>query len=339
MLPKSGLRVSKGSSVAMAVSACGTMAGLIRPLPRSRPFPMQQKVAFARPKSRVELTPWLMLAPYLLGLALLIALPAMLALLLAFTQYDALTPPTWIGGTNFRRLWADPIFWTALRNTLLYLTLAVPLRIGGAFLLALLFKPAGRGATIARATIYLPTVIPDIAYATIWLISFNPLYGPINLLLGALGLPTPGWTFEPWPALWALVIMAVWQLGEGFVVLLAVVRTVPQALYEASEMDGAGAWARFRFITLPILIPSLVLLVARDLILSLQANFVPSLVVTKGGPGYATVFIPLYTYWLAFDDLRFGYAAAVVWTLFLITFLVTGLQYLLARRWQYEGAF
>ncbi|HMN29654.1 MAG TPA: sugar ABC transporter permease, partial [Caldilineaceae bacterium] len=186
---------------------------------------------------------------------------------------------------------------------------------------------------------YLPAVIPDIAYATIWLISFNPLYGPVNLLLRSIHLPTPGWTIEPWPAVWALVIMAAWQLGESFVVLLVAVRNVPHELYEASAIDGANGWARYRFITLPLLIPSLVLLTARDLIVSLQANFVPSLVVTKGGPGYATLFIPLYTYWLAFDDLRFGYASAVLWTLYVVTLLVTLAQSWFGRRWSTADTF
>jgi multiple sugar transport system permease protein len=128
-------------------------------------------------------------------------------------------------------------------------------------------------------------------------------------------------------------------LGESFVVLLASARSVPAWLYDASAIDGAGLWARFRYITLPMLMPSLILLTARDLIVSLQANFVPSLVVTKGGPGYATLFIPLYTYWLAFDDLRFGYAAAVVWTLYGITLLVVAAQYMLGKRWQYAGTY
>jgi multiple sugar transport system permease protein len=280
-----------------------------------------------------------MLAPYMIGLLALVAIPSALALGLSFTSFDALTPPVWVGLTNFTRLWSDRLFWVALQNTLLYLALAVPLRITGAFLFALIFRPQSRGANMARAAIYLPTVIPDIAYATIWLVSFNPQFGPINLLLGAAGLPTPEWTVQPWSALWALVIMAAWQLGESFVVLLAAARSVPTWLYDASAIDGAGVWARFRYITLPMLIPSLVLLTARDLIVSLQANFVPSLVVTKGGPGYATLFIPLYTYWLAFDDLRFGYAAAVVWTLYGITLLIVAAQYAFGKRWQYAGTY
>jgi multiple sugar transport system permease protein len=180
-------------------------------------------------------------------------------------------------------------------------------------------------------------VIPNVAYGLIWLISFNPQYGPVNLLLGFLSLPTPAWTVEPWAALWALVIMAVWQLGECFVILLAAARNVPGQLYEASAMDGASVWAMHRHITLPLLLPSLLLLTARDLVVCLQANFVSSLIVTEGGPGYATLFIPLYTYWLAFDDLRFGYAATVAWTLYLLMVGAIVVQFVYARRWQDEG--
>jgi multiple sugar transport system permease protein len=286
-----------------------------------------------------QLTVAAMLAPYLLGIGGLVVIPALLALAIAFADYDALRPPVWIGLTNFARLWSDRLYWIALGNTFLYLALAVPLRIGGAFLLALLYKRQQAGIGLARTAVYLPTVIPNVAYGLIWLISFNPQYGPVNLLLGSLALPTPGWTVEPWPALWALVIMAAWQLGECFVILLAVARNVPDQIYEASTLDGAGAWAAYRHITLPLLLPSLLLLAARDLVVCLQANFVPSLIVTQGGPGYATLFIPLYTYWLAFDDLRFGYAAAVVWTLYLLVAGLVIAQFVYSRRWLYEGTF
>jgi multiple sugar transport system permease protein len=186
--------------------------------------------------------------------------------------------------------------------------------------------------------VYLPTVVPEIAYALIWLVALNPLYGPVNLILGGLGLPTPSWSTEPWPARFALVGIAVWQLGESFVVLLAALASIPRYLHEASALDGATTWARLRYILLPLLLPSLLLLTARDMILCLQTNFVPALVITKGGPGYATLFIPLYAYQRAFEDLRLGYAAAVVWTLYLITLLAVGLQWRLGRRRAYEGS-
>lgn len=282
---------------------------------------------------------YLMLLPYLVGLIGLVGLPSFLSIALALTDYDALTPPVWNGLANLKTLFGDRVFWISLGNTLLYLALAVPLRIGGAFLLALLFQRRSRGLNPARAAIYLPAIIPDVAYALIWLVALNPRFGPINLLLGALNLPAPVWVGEPWPARLALVLMAVWQLGEGFIILLASLNDIPPHLHEAAAIDGAGAWGRFRHVTLPLLLPRLMLLATRDILISLQANFVPSLIVTKGGPGYATFFLPLYSYLLAFDDLRFGYAAAVVWSMYLITALIVGLQYFIGRRWQHGDAY
>lgn len=284
-------------------------------------------------------TLYVMLLPYLIGLLGLVILPALLSLGLAFMRYDALTSPVWVGLANVERLISDRLFWLALGNTLFYLFLTVLLRMMGAFLLALLLQHQARGLDMARAIVYLPTVIPDVAYALIWLVALNPRFGPINLLLNALHLPAPAWTIEPWPARFALVIMAAWQLGEGFVILLASLNDIPPHLYEAAALDGAGKRGAFAHITLPLLLPRLLLLTARDLITSLQANFVPSLIVTKGGPGYATLFLPLYSYLLAFDDLRFGYAATIVWTMYLITMIVIGLQYIFAKRWQYDESY
>ncbi|RME66321.1 MAG: sugar ABC transporter permease [Caldilineae bacterium] len=272
-----------------------------------------------------------MLLPYLIGLTALVVLPSLLVVGLAFTRYDALTPPVWTGLENLRRLGQDRLFWIALGNSLLYLALATPLRVGGAFALALLLNRAGVGQRLASGIAALPTAIPDVAYALIWLVTFNPRYGPLNLLLGALGLPTPAWTIDPDTALWALVIMAVWQLGESFIVLAASLRGLPGHLYDAASLDGAGPWARFRHLTLPLMLPALLLLAARDLIVSLQANFTPSLIVTKGGPGYATLLLPLYTYNTAFDDLRLGYAAAVTWGMYAITLLVVLVGFLVLR--------
>ena len=282
---------------------------------------------------------WLMLLPYLLGLVGLVFVPGLVSTGLAFTRYDALTPPSWVGLQNITRLFTDRLFGVALANTLLYLLLAVSLRIVGALGLALLLQHARRGATAVRSAIFTPMLIPDVAYALVWLVAFNPRYGPVNLLLSLLGFPQPAWIIEPGPAMAVLVIMAVWQLGEGFVVLLAALQEMPPGLIEASALDGASAWQRFTQVVFPLLLPFLLLLTARDLIVSLQSNFVPTLLVTRGGPGYATLLLPLYTYQLAFDDLHLGYAAAVVWAMYAITLGVIFLPYLLSRKRHYEGSF
>lgn len=291
-----------------------------------------------RPANRPTAQLGLFLAPYLLGLTGLILLPGLLALGLAFTHYDALTPPVWSGLDNLGRLWQDRIFRVSLGNSLLYLALAVPLRIGGAFFIALLLSGKGPARATAQSLVALPIAIPEVAYAFLWLVTFNPRYGPLNLALDSLGLPTPAWTIDPDTALLSLVVMAVWQLGEGFIILASSLRSLPPQLFAAASLDGAGPWARFRHLTLPMMMTPLLFLTARDLIVSLQANFTPSLLVTKGGPGYATFFLPLYTYFLAFDDLRLGYASAVVWAMYAITLAIVIAQYLLTRRWSFGGS-
>ena len=263
----------------------------------------------------------LFLLPYLLGTLLLVVIPALATLALAFTDYNFIRPPVWDGLDNFRTLWASPLVRLSLRNSFLFLALAVPLRLLGALFLALLLQAKRRPFGLFRAAVYLPTVIPEAAYALLWLWLFNPLYGPVNLILAWLGLPTPAWLAEPGTAVLAIVIMSFFQLGEGFVVLLAGLQNIPHALYEAARVDGASAWQSFWRITLPLLLPWLLLLTFRDLIMSLQNTFTPTFIMTYGGPYYATTFIPLLIYEIAFDIFDFGLAAAVL----VVTYILLGL--------------
>jgi multiple sugar transport system permease protein len=276
---------------------------------------------------------WTMLLPYLVGTLLLVGLPALMSALLAFTSYDALTPPVFVGFNNFRLLAADPIVTTAIGNSLVFIALAVPLRILGALGLALLLLRPRRGVGGYRAAAYLPTVIPDVAFALIWLLIFNPLFGPVNLVLEALGLPTPGWLADAETARYPFVIMSVFQIGEGFVVLLAALRGLPGDYFDAGAVDGAGRWASFRYLTLPLLLPWLALLTFRDIILSFQWTFTPSFVMTGGDPYYSTLFLPLLIYEEAFDRFRFGAGSALMLVTFLISAaMIVGLYALFRSR-------
>ena len=275
---------------------------------------------------------WAMLLPYLLGTLLLVALPALMSAGLAFTTYDALSPPVFVGFANFRLLAADPVVTTAFANSLFFVALAVPLRMLGALGLALLLQRPRRGISGYRAAVYVPTVIPDVAYALIWLWIFNPLFGPVNLALSTLGLPLPGWLADEGSARYPFVVMSLFQIGEGFVVLLAALRGLPREYFDAGAVDGAGRWAAFRYLTLPLLLPWLVLLTFRDVILSFQYTFTPSLVMTGGGPYYSTMFLPLLIYEEAFDRFRFGPGSALMLLLFLLSAVIIGGIYLLFRR-------
>jgi multiple sugar transport system permease protein len=276
-----------------------------------------------------------MLAPYLLGALLLVAVPALLTVALAFTEYDALAPPLWRGLWNFNELRRNELVSVAAFNSLLYIALAVPLRLLAALALALLLHGRRRATGLYRAAIYLPTVIPDVAYALIWLWLFNPLYGPINIVLRGLGLPAPIWLAEPTSARLAIVIMALFQIGEGFVVLLAGLQEVPRDYYDAAAVDGAGAWTAFRRITLPLLAPWLVLLTLRDMIMSTQSTFTPAYLMTGGDPYYATLFLPLLIYEESFEGLRFGVGAALMLAMLAGLALLLFLVYRLVGGWGY----
>ncbi len=287
---------------------------------------------------RYQLSLYLLLAPFLIGVLLLVVLPAGLSLGLAFMRYDGLTPPTWLGLQNFRAVLADDLFRTALVNSLLFAALTVPLRTLITLGLALLLARPRRGVGLYRAAIYLPTVVPGVAYAMVWLWLLNPLYGPLNLALGAVGLPTPAWLADPRTALLALSLTALFQLGEGFVVLLAGLQEIPDDYYEVAALDGAGRLAVLRRIVLPLLAPWLLLVIMRDLIISVQSSFTPALLMTGGGPYYATLFVPLLIYQTAFDRLRFGEGAAMTAVVFVGVGLLILLLHKLFGGWGYDEA-
>lgn len=274
---------------------------------------------------------WVMLLPYLVGTLLLVGLPALLSGVLAFTTFDALSPPVFVGFANFRLLAADPLVTTAIGNSIVFIVLAVPLRILGSLGLAMLLLRPRRGIGGYRAAAYVPTVIPDVAFALIWLWIFNPLFGPVNLALGALGLPMPGWLADADTARYPFVVMSLFQIGEGFVVLLAALRGLPAEYFDAGAVDGAGRWAAFRYLTLPLLLPWLALLTFRDVILSFQWTFTPSFVMTGGDPYYSTLFLPLLVYEEAFDRFRFGAGSALMLVTFLLSAAIIAAIYALFR--------
>lgn len=272
--------------------------------------------------------------PYLLGLAALVALPAVAAFGLAFTEYSGLTSPEFTGLDNFSRMIGESAFWRSLGNSVIYIAISVPLRLLAVVALTLLLHSHFRGSSTGRASAYLPTVIPDVAYSLLWLWLLNPLYGPLAGIFASLGLTSPSWLTEPTSARFAVAIMGVFQIGEGLVIALAARRVLPEHLFEAARVDGAGAWFTFKRITLPLLAPVLLLLTLRDVILALQLNFVPALLMTDGGPRQATTFLPLYVYRQAFRYFRLGYASAVSLTMFVVTGLAIYALYRMSKRWR-----
>ena len=284
-----------------------------------------------------------MLAPFLLGLAALVFIPAAVTLVLAFADYDLIRSPRWIGLDNFRDLLQDDAFRAAVGNSVMFAAVAVPIRLLLALGLALLLHRRAALVGTARTAAVLPTVVPEIAYGLVWLWLLNPIYGPINqlLLLGGqngltvFGRIPPQWLTDPTDARAAIIMMSVFTIGETFIVLLAVRMSLPVEVYQLAAIEDATGWDVFRRITLPLMAPVLALLVIRDTIASFQYSFVPALVVTDGGPPpYATTYLPLFVYRNAFEYLRYGYAAAATLVMLLLTVVAVAIQWQLVRRFR-----
>lgn len=293
------------------------------------------------PGSRDRWQTRLMLAPFVVGLLVLVAAPAAATLALSFAEYDLIRPATWIGFGNYLELLGDGIFTTALVNTLVFAGIATPLRLLLALGLALLLHRRALGVGTGRAVVMLPSAVPEIAYGLLWLWMFNPVYGPVNTLLRlggdngltVLGRTPPAWLTDPHSARAAIIVMSLFTIGEMFFLLLVVRQSLPHDVYELAAVEDATGWDVLRRVTLPLLAPVLVLLLLRDSILSLQLNFVPALVVTNGGPPpYATTYLSLFVYRNGFEYLRYGYAAAATAVMLLLTVALVLVQWRLVRR-------
>ena len=269
--------------------------------------------------------------PYLLGLLFLVGLPAVAAVYLSFTEFTGIQAPEFNGLDNFSRMASDNAFFRALGNSFIYILFSVPIRMAIAIGFALLLYRRAPGIGAARAGVYLPSVVPDVAYGLLWLWLLNPIYGPIAI---ALGNAAPDFLTDPWGARIGMALMGAFQVGEAFVIALAARRMIAPNLYEAAAVDGASPWFTLTRVTLPLMAPVMALLALRDIILSLQVSFVPALIVTDGGPRYATTYLPLYLYRTAFTYFRFGYAAALSLSMFVLTAMIVYAQYRLAKRYR-----
>jgi multiple sugar transport system permease protein len=281
---------------------------------------------------RRQLPAWTLATPYLGGLVLLVLLPALAAVTLAFTDYYGFASPRFTGMANFRRALEDDLFLTSLRNVALIALVAIPLRLALAVTAALVLDVRARGATTGRAATFLPSVLPDAAWALLWLWLLNPLYGPLPSVLRDLGLDAPGFLTEPGPARVGIALMFALQVGESFVVALAARRAIPERLYEVAAVESARPSYVLRRVTLPLMAPLLGLLAVRDLVLLLHVSFLPVLLVTEGGPRDATLTPPLYLYQRGFGYGELGYASALSVVLLLLTAVALAAQALVLRR-------
>jgi multiple sugar transport system permease protein len=297
----------------------------------------------------------LLMSPWLVGFSVFFGYPLVMSAWLSFNHYDLLSPARWVGLANYRYLFeVDSQVWPAVRNTLWLIAVLVPLQVLFALGVALMLARARTGVGVFRTIFYLPALTPPVAATLGFVYILNPATGPVNTILGHLGITGPLWFQDPAWAKPSLVLLGLWGVGNTMVIFLAAVLDVPRHLYESAELDGAGWFRRLRWVTLPSISPVILFAVILGVIQGLQyftqayvaANIASGQAsqaadvsaVTIGYPEDSTLFFPVLLYQHAFSDFQMGYASALAILLLVVSFAVTLVIVLNSRRWVHSAA-
>jgi multiple sugar transport system permease protein len=294
------------------------------------------------------------LSPWLVGFTVFFGYPLVMSAYLSLNHYDLLSPPRWVGLANYRYLFTvDPQVWTAVKNTLWLIAVMVPLQVLFAFGMAELLARAKRGAGIFRTIFYLPALAPPVAATLAFVFILNPATGPVNTILGHLGINGPLWFQDPAWSKPSLTLLGLWGIGNTMIIFLAAVLDVPRHLYESAELDGAGPLQRLRWVTLPTISPVILFAVILGVIQGLQ-YFTQAYVaagvaagqasqaadvtsVSLGYPLDSTLVYPVLLYQHGFGDFQMGYASAMAMLLLAVSFAVTLVILVNSRKWVHYG--
>jgi multiple sugar transport system permease protein len=311
------------------------------------PFREEQGSVWARIRSALSffnrngnsrqnnLAGYLFLSPWLIGFFAFTLLPILASFFLAFTDYDILTRPEWVGLENFQRMFLDDRrYWRSMKATFYYAFTSVPLRLVFALAVAMLLNTKRPLVPVYRAAYYAPSIVGgSVAVAVMWREIFGN-DGLINFLLAGFGIPPVTWLGSPSTAIWTLIVLAAWQFGSPMLIFLAGLKQIPAELYEAASIDGGGAWAKFTKITLPMLTP----VIFFNLVMQIIAGFMiftQAFIITGGAPLDTTLFYALYLYQRAFENFQMGYSSAMAWVLLLIIAFFTALVFKSSSYWVY----
>lgn len=284
--------------------------------------------------------PFVFLGPWLVGMVGITLGPMIASLILSFTDYSFLSDPDWVGFDNYVRMFTnDPRYLSSLVVTFTYVFVSVPLQLGFALLIAVVLNQGLRGLAFYRSVYYLPSLLgSSVAIAILWRQVFGG-DGLVNQVLGMVGVAgLPNWIATPEYALGTLITLNVWTFGSPMIIFLAGLRQVPAELLEAAAVDGAGRWARFWRITIPMITPVIFFNLILQMIGAFQ-TFTQAYIVSggSGGPVDSTLFYTLYLYQKAFRDFDMGYASAMAWVLLIIIALFTWLAFATQDRWVHYG--
>lgn len=304
------------------------MAVVARSQPRKRSFWHPQEV-------RSVLLGLLFVSPWLFGFFAFTIYPILASLYYSFTQYDIISEPRWIGLRNYQRLLTeDENFRVVVWNTVYFVVVGVPIGVAIAFLLATLLNNEFRFRSFFRTIFFLPSIVPVVATAMVWLWIYNPRFGLINSLLADWGfqalpfLSSPAWV-KP-----SLIIVYAWAQGGAMVIFLAALQDVPRSLYDAAVVDGANRWQQFWHVTIPMCTPAILFVLLTGLIGMFQ-YFNPAWIMTQGGPLQASELYGIYLYRVAFNHFKMGYASALAWLLFVMIVIGTVILFRTSARWVY----
>lgn len=276
---------------------------------------------------------YLFIAPWLIGFSAFTFFPMLFSLGASFTDWSGLGLPTKFGLDNYIQIFtSDMSFSTALKNTLCYVGVSVPLNTVVSLILAILLNKRLPGTNFFRAVFYLPTICTGVALYIAWMYLYNGDTGYINVLLSRIGIQGPRWLSDYKTALPSIILMDMFACGTSMTILLAGLQDIPKDYYEAADLDGASGFQKFRFIMFPMLSPVLFFNILMAIIKAVQI-FTQPYVMTEGGPARATFVYGLYLYNTAFSYLKFGYASALAWILFAILIVISLVVFGTSKFW------
>ncbi len=288
-----------------------------------------------------NLNGFLFLSPWLIGFVVFILFPMVASLVLAFTKYDILTAPQWVGLDNFTKMFQkDFRYWRSVKATFYYAFTAIPMRLAFALLVAMLLNTKRRMVPMYRALYYAPSVVgSSIAVAIMWRQIFGGHIGLVNYMLAWFGIQGPVWLGNTKTAIWTVIILAAWQFGSPMLIFLAGLKQIPTELYESASIDGAGSWSRFRHITIPVLSPvilfNLVMQTISGFLIFDQAYIISG---GNGAPRDTLLMYALYLYQRAFGSFQMGYGAAMAWILLLVIAVLTVLVFKTSQYWVFYAS-
>jgi multiple sugar transport system permease protein len=277
------------------------------------------------------------ISPWLIGFLLFAVFPLIASVYYSMTNFDFIREPSFIGLKNYQRLFTnDPDFWTVVYNTFYYVLIAVPLGTTIAFLVANLLNSKIMGRSIFRGIIFVPSIVPAMCTAIVWLFLLNVQYGAVNGVLKSMGFTTIPFLSSPALAKPSLILIYIWLQGAAVTIYLAALQNVPRALYESAQIDGASAFRQFWHVTIPLCTPVILFNLIMGFISGFQEFTIPWML-TQGGPMKSTEFYAINLYRNAFVQLSMGKASAMAWILFVIIMAFSVFIFRTSARWIYYG--